>query len=326
QVSWFTKVGSPMIKFTPDREIDSCKFYPNASDVNLDIPITLVDGSFVVDLSTIDFADVNSSNAESEVMVSCIYPKGGNVLAGSNSTFFVKYLGVIPDYVAQFSDGRVFVEAPFTAQIRVRSVSYPFMMNCEYAFDCGEYRPLFSGYKSDYTASLDLNSLSDGEHDFNLRCTDVLGVYGPEKSYKFEVNRNADLEIKNMQLSVGNDVFEAIVEGAENIIYVSTKQNFMSEVELNMRNGVECSFNHIPDSGNPFSGIFGFFDSFLGIGDFQGTLVENSYYFESSESFNLQSDSEDVLRVICDNGDSEVDENYRLVYLNGSAQVDVSLS
>lgn len=325
--SWITKTTAPMISFKTSKTVTSCSIYPfiddrwvdvfgDYSNKNVNVEGGTNTNTFSFDLSTLNGYDVSSLDGKSSfVKVVCL--QGGNYY---NYTRELRYIDSIPDYVLSSSEGFVFNEEPYGTQIEVKSVGPYRHISCDYRVDGAGYQPISVNSGTKFARTLDFSTLGSGEHTLNVLCRDLVGNLGPEKSYKFLVNKGLPINIVNLSLSdsLGN-VFAA---DAENNIYLSKASNLNLEFVLNKKNGVQCSYVINP-AGNFVTGAINFVKNLFSIGVKEIASANVYKYVVSGLSFEGDLN---VMKVTCDVAgmSDSVEKSYNIIYDNTQLNVSVN--
>lgn len=326
KTQWVTSSIAPTISFKTSRVVDYCMVYPAIDDIwvnisgNSNVATEKLQGgssdTFTFDLSELGFYDLSLvDDGYSNIKVVCLY----------NNTYYnytrgLRYIDYLPDYVLSSSNGFVFNEAPFETVLMVKSVGPYKYISCNYGFDDGSMVSFDQKNDTRFEQNIDLNDLSSGIHNLNLECSDILGNVGPSKSYKFEIDKNAPLEIENLYLS--SEGVDYSPEG--DIIYVNPNvDSFNLNILLSKKNGVECSYLINP-SGNMFSGVVSFFRNLFSIGVEDMSSSDLPYEF-SSTGLSFNQETGNYLKVTCNipSSDESVSVEYDIVKVDSSLAIGV---
>lgn len=320
--SWIAGSVSPIVSFKTSKTVTSCNLYPfidgrwvdvfgdySKNDINLEGGLNT--NTFSFDLSTLDGYDVSLLEGKSS-FIKMVCLQGGNYY---NYTRELRYIDSVPDYVLTSSEGFVFNEEPYGTQIDVLSVGPYRHITCDYRVDGAGYQPLSVTSGTRFTRTLDFSTLGTGEHTLNVLCKDLVGNVGPEKSYKFLINKGKGIDIVNLSLgSSSSDL--------NNNIYVNSLTNLDLEFALNKRNGVSCSYVINP-SGNFVTGVVNFFKNLLSVGVKE--IASANVYKYTVSGLNFEG-NQNIMKVTCEvSGMSDsVEKEYNVIYDDSLLNISVN--
>jgi hypothetical protein len=327
--SWISRDNAPIINFRTSKAVDRCSVYPmqdmiwkevTGSDEVFDLKGVILGSEsqnnlYSVDLSNFDGFDLSQIDYVGiDILIRCVYN-----FTTYNFTRSLNYVDMIPDYVLSSSEGFVLSDSPFETTISVDSVGYYKPISCSYSIDNGAQVSMGNGYAGSFSKLISFGNLISGEYDLKLVCEDMLGGAGPEKIYKFIVDKSTQIEVKDVELFIGDTDY--IARGNE--IYVGELDNLGLRFMSNKK-GIECSYE-VESGEGVFSKILNFIDDL-----FTDNLVElendlNSYEFRVNSGLSFTGEG-DKLKIQCSGEDlNDYYGEFDVIYLDGS-EIDFGLS
>lgn len=313
-----TKVNSPIISFKSSVIPDYCDLYPMidlewesiTGNSNSKFNKVRVENTttFNVDLSQITGFDLSKrTQINNNIKVSCYYNFKTYTYYSS-----IYILNSLPDYVLNSSEGFVLNEQPFTTVANVKSVGpYKQLENCTYLLNGNKY--IFSQNKDvNFNSLLNFSTLPSGTYDVSLECQDIVENFGPNKKYKFIVNKEAKLALSDIRLEKSQMNYLM----NNNIIDVGELGSYTLKFNTNKKIGVNCGY--VLDSGlSTFDSMMNFVKNLFGAGRENLVVTDSVYSYE--KSINLVSDSSE-LNLHCDVlGDEDV--NLRIMLIKDTSNI-----
>ena len=322
--SWVTKTESPIINFRTSKYVDSCLVYPmidqewiditgdsNIQDTNMELRNT---DQFSFDLSVLGSYDLTQLEDKSaSVNIICLYNN-----SYYNYTRDVKYVEFIPDYTLTSSEGFLLNEEPFSTTIDVRSVGPYRYITCEYKIDGSEPNGFVKSRATEFREEIDFSSYSTGNHTLSLVCEDIVGNVGYEKEYEFYINKQAELNLEEVQLSRESNLYLPY----QDTIYINQDGTYDINFKLNKKNNIACSY--MINSNTALSGPINFFRNLFSIGSQEVLSMDNNYEYTAS-GLEFDINNPNTLRIDCNvRGENEgFSEEFNVIYDNSGISSEV---
>lgn len=323
KMSWITNSNAPTIAFETTKKVDFCRIKPFVDDRWVQItgnPLISVESAKIDDSQSFSFNLGDFPDMDLTQLDDGINPV--NIICLFNGTFYnysrnVRMINYLPDYVLTSERGFVINDEPYKFNINVRSVgAYPYI-SCKYKIDGGSFVG-FTQEKTDFfVEELDFNSYSNGEHTLTLLCEDLLGNEGPEKKYKFVVNRNLPLAIDDLKLVGEYRDYEPVGD----VIYISDETDLDLSFKVN-KLGAQCSYL-VDNPAGFFQGIVNFFMDLFGM-RWEDMVTSDFPFIFNAEGLTFD-ENINTLLVQCTHSDgTDVDLEYTVTQITGNVSIDMS--
>ena len=328
---WMTAKNNPVISFETSKPVSKCIIYPfidnrweeiTGDDIISQLALQKTNSGnsrFVYDLA--NFAEFNLSKFDQgeqiPIKISCDFEN-----KKYNYTRHIVYMTSLPDYVLTSSNGFILTDSPYTSEIEITSVGVFSEISCSYAIDSNTYTEFSINDKSNFKKKFDFSSYSNGIHNLKIRCHDLIGTYGPEKTYQFKLDKGSNLEISDFYLYKNSNKFK--YSENSNTIYIDNRERTDLEFNLNRKTNITCTYlvNSVSDSiiGHLISYILDLFTNEKK----DMTQNTNSYKFKAENiKFN---EGTNKLNIKCSNDISSIEKEYTIITNNETISTSSSLT